>query len=545
MSASFPRRGQTLVLFAFTLLLVSLMVVMTLSFSVKVRERIELQTAADATAFTNAVATARTFNNIAVLSRAQIAHGVAQLGAQSLISWTSLYRAYLQGAKKAFKASELPYLANVIGGCPCAWTNGFCAAMCRCGNKGLRDLRNRENALQREDTRVDGIYRGMDAAAGREVLYMQIAMLAMYAEQQEVFIRLKNKLEDQGFADKILDKVSEGGTRGEWNAPAAAGSVSKDEVGGGALCTSDGAVCDPLPLTVAHAVEAAMGSRGWLFTTQRMYDAPFFINLLRVIRAPDIVIPVSDPEKSSAWFKQGGAMAVLPPYAPTAAAHDEGTVLTIYNHIANGGGLPCPPVMPWAQDVKVDLAAGLLPKHTWTGGQDQTQFVHFLTPCTGGPSSCPGVWPAFLDYNVLQVAQAGNNFGQPKNFAVIQRDSSQRPADPWNKFYDFKFTATSDNRFDTTLNGPSGSVATGFSTGVAYYHRGSIINSPIPVLTGEHWSEPPNLLNPYWRATLVAPDVDGDGMRDAVRMLQSGGAGVYGQAFENLLRQGYGGYPSP
>ncbi|WP_224240132.1 pilus assembly protein [Hyalangium gracile] len=538
-----PQRGQTLVLFALTLLLVSLMVVMTLSFSVKVRERIELQTVADATAFTNAVATARTFNNIAVLSRAQIAHGVAQLGAQSLISWTTLYRSYLAGAKKSFKDSQWPYELNRDIGCPCAWTNKLCAKMCKCGKKGVSDLKKLQSALQKEDTRVDKIFKSMDAAAGREVLYMQIAMLAMYAEQQEVFLRLKDKLEGQELADPILDKVSEGGNRAEWRAPPAGGSVSKDEVAGGAVCTGDGAVCDPLPLTVANSVNAAMGSRGWTFTTKRSYDMPHLINMLRVVRAPDIAIPHSG--EGNAFFTQNGPMGLLPPYAPTAAAHDEGSVFTLYMHMANGGGLPCPPVMPGSvgpNQIKVDLKAGMMPQHRWMGGQDQSPFVHFLTPCTGGPSSCPGVWPAFLDYNVLQVADEGNNFGQPKNFAVIQRDSSQRGADPWNLEYSFQFTPTSPGTFDASLNDPMKNVATGFSTGVAYYHRGSAVPINVPVLGGDHWSEPPNLLNPYWRATLVAPDVDDDARQDAVRALNSSGAGEYGAAFDALIQQGYGGY---
>jgi hypothetical protein len=168
--------------------------------------------------------------------------------------------------------------------------------------------------------------------------------------------------------------------------------------------------------------------------------------------------------------------------------------------------------------------------------------VHFLVPCTGGPSSCPGVWPTFLDYNVLQVANEGNNFGQPKNFAVIRRDSSVRPPDPWNLLYKFQFTPSSTGALDARVDDSSRNTATAFSTGVAYYHRGSSLPIPIPVIGGDHWSEPPNLLNPYWRATLVAPDVDRSGVGDAQTTVNSAGAGVYSQAFDALIRQGYGGY---
>jgi len=38
------------------------------------------------------------------------------------------------------------------------------------------------------------------------------------------------------------------------------------------------------------------------------------------------------------------------------------------------------------------------------------------------------------------------------------------------------------------------------SAGLAYYHR------PRPAAEGGGWREPPNFLNPFWRATLVSPE---------------------------------------
>ncbi|WP_224241104.1 pilus assembly protein [Hyalangium gracile] len=540
MRARSPRRGQTLVLFALTVLLVSLMVVMTLSFSVKVRERIELQTVADTTAFTNAVATARTFNNIAVLNRAQIAHGVAQLGAQSIISWTTFYRSAINAAKKAFKDSEEPYQTNKDIGCWCKETH--CPPMCQCGKKGLEDLKKLQDDLQKEDDRVDKLFESMDAAAGREVFFMQLAMMAMYAEQQEVFLRLENKLEDQGFAQRILDRISEGGNRAEWSAPPGAGSVSKDEVNGGALCLDDGAVCTPLPLTVAHSVNAAMGSRGWRFTTKRTDYEAHMTKLKTVIPPPDTITLTGT---GTSYFTEDGPGGMFPPYAPAASAEDEGTVRTEYNHQAHGGNAPCPLVMSASvgpDETKVELKAGPSPVHKWMDGKDSSPSSHLLTFCLGGPSSCPGVWPAFLDYNVVQVARSGNNFGQPKNVAVIMRDSSRQGADPWNERYRSPFPSQRPKTFDASLAAPKRSLAVGLSTGVAYYHRGTLIDASIPVLTGDHWSEPPNLLNPYWRATLVSMDVDKDGPKDALKALNLAGAGVHAEAFQALLQQGYGGY---
>ena len=87
------RRGQTMVLFVISLFLLTLMVCLTLSIGMKVREKMEVQAMADAAAYSNAAVTARVYNEIALLSRAQIGHMVSMAGVQSLISWTTAYRA--------------------------------------------------------------------------------------------------------------------------------------------------------------------------------------------------------------------------------------------------------------------------------------------------------------------------------------------------------------------------------------------------------------------------------------------------------------------
>ena len=86
-------RGQALVLFSLTLLLLTLMVLMTLGFGMRAKERVEIQMAADAAAYSQAVSVARTFNAIAVMNRAQIAHMVAMAGTQSLISYSGQHYA--------------------------------------------------------------------------------------------------------------------------------------------------------------------------------------------------------------------------------------------------------------------------------------------------------------------------------------------------------------------------------------------------------------------------------------------------------------------
>jgi hypothetical protein len=108
------RRGQTLVLLAMTVLLIALMVLMTLSLGAKVRDRMDLQTVADAAAYSNAIATARTMNSMAVMNRAMIAHTVSTIGAISLISYATLYWEDAAAAKAIFMEQFITLLVGVI-----------------------------------------------------------------------------------------------------------------------------------------------------------------------------------------------------------------------------------------------------------------------------------------------------------------------------------------------------------------------------------------------------------------------------------------------
>ncbi|MBZ4419661.1 pilus assembly protein [Myxococcus sp. RHST-1-4] len=542
-------RGQTMTLFVLSMLLVVLMVVLTLSFSMKVRERIEVQTVADAAAYTNAVATARTFNNIAVLNRAQIAHAVAQAGAQSLISWTTLYRAHLNATRSSFRGAQWPYqIMQAL--CACAPFNGFCRRACRCGRRGMSDLRALQNAFLNEDRRIDPIFRGADARAALQVLLHQTAQLGIYASQRDTFGDLSDKLRDQSFARDVAQAASAGGNPGEWRTPGGL-EVNRKELRGGTACSDDGAACD-LPMSVAHAVNAASGSRGYRFVTHRSTEMGHYLPhqlrvfLLAFLSRRSFAFATGEGtayfNKPAGNFTMGAVMNLIPPYASAVTGQDEGTVDTIYMHLLNGGGLPCPLIMPGSRQTARSevVASGFQFRHRWTGGQDSIPFVHFLVPCTGGPSSCPGIWPAFIDYHFTGVTEEDNNYAQPKNFALVQRDMSARPvADPWNFFTRFRFERGGrNNEFSTRglelADGTPNSVQTALATGIAYYHRGVSLGI-------NHWAEPPNLLNPYWRATLVAPDIDESGLDDARRTLQNGGAGTAAQTFDALLGAGYRG----
>jgi hypothetical protein len=145
-----------------------------------------------------------------------------------------------------------------------------------------------------------------------------------------------------------------------------------------------------------------------------------------------------------------------------------------------------------------------------------------------------------MDYNWSQVAKKDNVFGQPKTYAVLERDLSKRfsgKADPWNLMFNFKFlSGGSGQDFDnrgikmTSQGNADISKATALSAGIAYYHR-----------VGAGYKEPPNVLNPFWRATLTRANIDlqpGD-ISDITETLGASGLSQAKDVAEALNSAGY------
>jgi len=76
-SARAGRRGQTLVLACFILALLCVAVLITAHVGLQVHRRIQLQNAADASAYSAATLEARAFNLYAFANRTQVSHYVS------------------------------------------------------------------------------------------------------------------------------------------------------------------------------------------------------------------------------------------------------------------------------------------------------------------------------------------------------------------------------------------------------------------------------------------------------------------------------------
>ena len=119
------RRGQVLVLAAFTTLLVAICLFMTISISWQVRNRIQLQHAADAKAFSDATMVARAYNSLAYSNRAIAGNVVAMTILHSFHSEISaandLYFSLMQALNQAiaFELAKSTKCFPLIGCVPC------------------------------------------------------------------------------------------------------------------------------------------------------------------------------------------------------------------------------------------------------------------------------------------------------------------------------------------------------------------------------------------------------------------------------------------
>ncbi|ATB34696.1 pilus assembly protein [Cystobacter fuscus] len=460
-------RGQAMVLFALTLLLLTLMVLMTLGFGMRAKERVEIQMAADAAAYSQAVSVARTFNAIAVMNRAQVAHMVAMAGTQSLISYGSQQ-----------------YAAMMHGPCPiptAEWSSLDEAAATQ-----VQQLQGRAGAM----------YRASLALYGK--------LLGNHLAGQQLAARMAREVNPE------LRALPEGDRKSLAEVNGGNGSLDYDDLmdqeRDGTVPKTSGAVLPTGGNQGRVTLNATMGSLGWTWVHNR--------------------------ESGSAGFGTGGA-AQNPSFKHygSASQMDSSTYSTVSgrNSWAHDHGRAVPIICPDGSTVP-DIEA----TDTWVMSDEkqskQDQHVYGAKPPPGQGSEgdttvderhtlgacvvCPGIWPYSVGFNVglLQGNAARNDFGQPKLYTVLSRDyaspSRRKRPDPWNLFFRFRFAndtvefdnASSEGRIRSTGRGDVQRNQVALSAGLAYYHR------PRPAAEGGGWREPPNFLNPFWRATLVSPE---------------------------------------
>lgn len=535
----FRRRGQNLVLLALTMLALVLMVTMTVGLGLRIRQKRELQQLADASAYSNAVMTARTFNNMALLNRLQVSYWVAMAADQSLLSWTAYARAMGNGTAVA---------ANALASQNCV------RRLPPRTRRQLADFRSDVAAyLDREYTGGRGaLWRQMDFNAGKEALAIQGQIAALRFELAPGVVtpapdsrrdELFRQLRTQQLTRQILALSRQADVslieNGAGREPNTAAQVSLREVD----CDYGGSGDEPLNGTPPagtglclraswneNMLQAAMGSRGNRFLTGRTQVPGKARTELEALAARygDLGLAFAGKSGSAYWStrKSHGVGATN----TEAWGDDDGLVIVSAGNCTQPQALEAHVRSTHLLDDQDEHAWN--PPRSGVGEDRDAPGSHTMGDCT---PLCPSVWVRTIGFQPsTDVADA---WGQPKVMVALQRDLAARQF-PWELHFSFPFSATGpaagwDARGQRLQGGASRglniSQQAAFSTGIAYYHRRG------------HWDEFPNLLNPFWRATLAAHDVDATGPTDVRRALSAPGHRWQRDAYDALRAQGYEG----
>ncbi|MBL8954526.1 MAG: hypothetical protein JNK82_27350 [Myxococcaceae bacterium] len=502
------RRGQTLALFALTLLLLVVMVTMTLSFGTKAKEKMELQQVADQAAYSTSIATARGMNVLAMTNRVMLAHMVAMLGLISSSSFASMWIGVVDGMLIHYTL-DLALAQAPRCNPPWQW----------CGCIGLIFEGIRYFLTWIEFFRVFFTLASLDIPVANAANRASLAVMYMYLSQVETHFlhTFTNNLDGERTSERVMRRSTTGP---EWEVNGGAADVAQREVG--RVPYVDGALnVSSLIASDRHAVMAAMGARGHPWTAGRgnpisqapmilrtkalatfgadlrlilnegngYFGAPFHTNNMFVTRSTAAV--ADDHSQWNGNYTGAGCQPGVNTPVFAAAFVWSNAIPGYWVHLAGTGfGLPA----PFAPVVVV------LP----------TYFDNFHPISGACILNCPSAWTNFVDYNLWKVMDQGDNFAQPKIPVTVTRNMHNRPGgpDPWNLTFNFRFNPSGAGQRINTVdrdgimvrNGTTGwldiSRQTALSTGVVYYHRQG------------HWREPPNLFNPYWRGGLTRSDID-------------------------------------
>ncbi len=486
-------RGQTLVLFSLTLLLITVMVCMTLAMGSRVKERMELQTLADASAYSSAVATARAYNAVAVMNRVQVAHAVSTLGTLSLISWSTLYWKHADNAARLFQLMAAPYAFNTLIQClwppkplcrPCA--NGLAQSLVL-AVLATRHANNTRSKLRRDNELFD-----------LETLPRWNAAQRIHAAQVEVLTRAREKAGDgpAGFARQYISQASLTAPS-ELNVQRAGADLTGRELSD-AVFDHASPVQGAEPLEVGHIV---MGSRGHPFLRNRREGDKWdrllssdSISMRAYVLFAGGHVFYRSSRNGKAYYD--GNFTTNPsgnPYAPRAHDGEGGRTRAAFVPLSPvfGDWVRCASPLP---AYPIAIGIGILGRGVDIGDAQVSSTQH--NGVGHGAQHAFQTFPPFVDFNGSQVGDAQNLHGQPKLVTAMSRDYVPG-RDVWDRAFNFRFSPAGP-RLDLATGQRLGSrprqVAVG--SGMVYYHR------------YQHSAEPPNLFAPYWRAGLTRFSVD-------------------------------------
>jgi hypothetical protein len=475
------------------------------------------------------VVEARAFNNMALINRLQVSYWVAMSADESLISWTGYARGMASGARQAARQA-------LIG----------------CTDRNARNrLRNTMIALVRYSLTEypSSEWNDLDEKAGREAqniqgmiagLRLELTPSVVTPSPDSLLKRLERYQKDQLITQQVIraSGLRDVDVLQTTNDPQTANNpvgISRREAdcdfgasGNGWLEGFDppGAGLCLRSTWNYNLLHAAMGTRGDPFLTGRGILPPRPLSDIIAIGAANGVAIQFSGVTGSGYWGVGRPTHGNAPDTTEAWADDHGSVTVTANGCSGTSELKA-----HVRSTHIDDAQDT---HGWVTDNDDrgtAEVRHTMGSCQ---PLCPSVWVRTIGFQPND--DRGDNYGQPKVVVALERDLT-RQRFPWELHFSFPFSATGparewDGRGHTLHSGPARGLdisrQVAWATGIVYYHR------------FEHWDEFPNLLNPFWRATLAPADVDDQGKNDVATSLR-GPYRYQGEAFTELVRAGFKG----
>ncbi|MBK7865411.1 MAG: Tad domain-containing protein [Archangiaceae bacterium] len=570
-------RGQVLALGALTLVLIALMVFITIAISVRIHERQELQTTADAAAYSTAVATARAFNAVSAENRVLIAQMASIAAAQSTLSWVVFYHGALNQARDA--------LAEIASQSACGGTFGAARAN-----------------IMAEDTRLIQLFERSDCGywgfSGYDALSAEYVRSDLYETALDVADNQRQLYDDMvaqlpGIPDRVALAASASdpfAASGEEFRVASNHLVTRRERRA-ALVREQQQPIDMVRATMAtRGQDPFISSRAANWRTNGWSGADFIARRLQAVIGYGSPLVVKVTDWGTSYFGDDGPSRASGPGETTGMDGEMlrgadwmkwrrvGNVenMTVWGAWGEDAGRfwfewPAPPAGCNVGAATEDAFGYLLTtgpnddrdNHMWRRGMlddyrewDDTQAQVFARcwpqPRHGFKRVPPGatnprsIWPVFTDFDGDRLDDGDDSvrdvFGQPKTMVAIKRDYRARQAagllpDPWQLSFKLGFSPGApgsglDLVKDRSVPGLRRAIA--LSSGFVYYHR------------RRHFREPPNFLNPFWRATLTASDIDerrSDFGASARETLDDFGESYAASTLERLGRVGYEAMP--
>ena len=471
-----PRRGQTLVLAALSLLLLALMVALSFNISHALRGKTRLQQHSDAMAYSLAVLEARTFNYFAIGNRAIAASYVAMNSLHAYMAAASVTSEMLRAGQRNLQAIA------VEEGALCALCLTGDCSHCPHAAEAVQVSRRFSSKAEEYDREI----KKADRKFTQAVTALDQMMDALHASQQAVFLETSGALRTGTDAHLTLLK--------QINAPEASdlpGAVGLLNVGE-LSCALDGMSCS-IPGKPGNAsrrtrallmTEVANASRpSW--TADRGVFVPYYLHprfledLMSGIQEQGTSIPFSHggTAKTARSLDEVEGGPSRDNEGQVSAADEHGRLLTFWRDGA------------WVSRYQVRLASGKSASaHEPRGGHaephDTYEGAHVRDL-----ASCAGRGNCFMKFRADK--EACRDYGQPHVYVYLTQKlrvgDVQRA--PWElnaqARVSFKHGKQGTARVDLAAD-----EGAALSHALVYYHR-----------LGD-WREQPNLFSPFWRAKL-------------------------------------------